>query len=273
MVNAPRTNTLKILGWNVNGLRSILAKGFAQVLAEHQPDIVCVQEVKAFEKDVPNLSEVLPEYSALFSSAEKPGYSGVATFLRRSRNFTCGAVKTSLSDERDLFAREGRVLIMPVGDLLLYNLYFPSGTSGESRQAEKYRFLDLLLAHLSRLSPEERSKVVLCGDFNICHRAVDIHHPREAEKRRLTGFLPEERAWMDALVESGFIDTYRSHNPSTTGEYSWWTYRAGAREKNLGWRIDYQFVSPALASRARAASLLTSVTGSDHCPTLLTLSC
>ena len=263
---------LTILGWNVNGLRSILTKGFSDIVREIDPDVICLQEVKAFEKDVPNLGSDFPDYSVAFSSAEKPGYSGVATFVKKSRGSAAGTLRTSLSKERDLFAREGRILITEVEGLLLYNLYFPSGTSGEDRQAEKYRFLDVLLAHLLGLPERERKRVLLCGDYNICHKEIDIHHPREAEKRKLTGFLPEERAWMDKLVQAGFVDSYRALHPTTIGEYSWWTYRAGARGKNLGWRIDYQFLAAPLASRITQAELLTSVQGSDHCPTLLTLS-
>jgi exodeoxyribonuclease-3 len=239
---------------------------------ELAPDVICLQEVKAFEKDVPSLSDDLPDYSVAFSSAEKPGYSGVATFVKKSRGITAETLRTSLSKERDLFAREGRILVTEIESLLLYNLYFPSGTSGDHRQVEKYRFLDLLLAHLTSLPAHDMRRVILCGDFNICHKEIDIHHPKEAEKRKLTGFLPEERAWMDRLVEAGFVDSYRSMHPTTAGEYSWWTYRAGARGKNLGWRIDYQFLAGPLATRINKASLLTTVQGSDHCPTLLSLS-
>jgi len=264
-------STLTILSWNVNGLRSILGKGFARVINELRPDAVCLQEVKAFEKDVPHLAVELPDYQTFYSSAQKPGYSGVATLLRSPGLIPPEAILRNFSPTAVRFAREGRILILPLGEFSIYNLYFPSGTSGERRQAEKYIFLDLFLNHLKQLNPKEKNKVIVCGDLNICHRPIDIHHPIEAERRKLTGFLPEERVWMDAFVAAGFTDTYRALHPERKGEYSWWTYRAGARGKNLGWRIDYQFVADALAKRVTDARLLTSIEGSDHCPTVLSI--
>lgn len=258
-----------ILSWNVNGIRAAIRNGLLQVLAEHQPDLVCLQEIKISADDLASVAIQFTDYHLDASHARKAGYSGVALLSRKSSNSKPPLVCTQLDSPASLFSDEGRILIAKFKDFTLYNLYFPSGTSGEERQTLKYEFLELLLAHLAALPVAERSRLVVCGDFNICHQPIDIHHPREAERRRLTGFLPEERAWMDRFVALGFVDSYRHLHPNTAEHYSWWTYRAGARKKNLGWRIDYQFVASALAPRIKRAELLTTTLGSDHCPTLL----
>lgn len=257
---------MKLISWNVNGIRSIYKKGFESFLEAAQPDICCLQETKIDEKTLPSLTALPTKYESYFSCAKKPGYSGLATFSKaRSKSETVRSI------QQECFDSEGRFLFTDHESFLLYNTYFPSGTTGEVRQDFKYQFLDSFLSHLQSLSQKDKDRLIICGDFNICHRDIDIHHPEVAAKRELSGFLPPERAWIDSLLDFGFIDSYRQVHGDKTGQYSWWTYRAGARPKNLGWRIDYFFVSKALSSRIVDADLLSAVTGSDHCPISLTL--
>ena len=261
---------MKLISWNVNGLRSICAKGFLDFVLQHQPDILCLQEIKIQDDQLNPEAMIPPGYEAFFSMAEKSGYSGLATYIRSNGK------KSSVKPIRGIGIKkmdsEGRFLITQHQGMLLYNVYIPSGTMGEARQKFKYQFLDAFSEHLSSLSQSDFSKLVICGDFNICHREIDIHHPQQAEKRQLTGFLPEERAWLDSFLELGLIDTFRFKNGEVKGQYSWWSFRAGARKKNLGWRLDYFFCAKALAKKIKSAKILSQVAGSDHCPVLLELS-
>ncbi len=259
---------MKLLSWNVNGLRSVLAKGFSGVVKKEGPDVVCLQETKIQDAHIKPLAAELPPGVWEYSFAAKKGYSGVATLS------TPGAHLLTLRDRgigNKNFDSEGRFLISAHPEFTLYNIYFPSGTMGDERQAFKYRFLDAFHRHLSELPAASRERLVLCGDFNICHREIDIHHPVEATKRKLTGFLPDERKWMSSLCELGFVDCFRHVHGDAPGKYTWWTFRAGARKKNLGWRIDYFFVSKKLAKKIRGAEILSEVEGSDHCPITLEL--
>jgi exodeoxyribonuclease III len=258
---------MKLFSWNINGLRSVFSKGFAEIVANNDPDIICLQESKIeTSKLTPNLE--INGYSRIAHSAEKPGYSGVITYCKNKVEIKPKQFQIGLGKE--IFDREGRVLITDHQKILLYNIYFPSGTTGEIRQNFKYEFLDYLYTHLSTLPKSDFDRLVICGDFNICHKEIDIHHPKTAEKNKLSGFLPEERKWMDEFASLGFIDTYRHHCGDNIG-YTWWTFRAGARQKNLGWRIDYFFVANALKDKIQNASILSHITGSDHCPIELTL--
>jgi exodeoxyribonuclease-3 len=254
---------MKIITWNINGLRSILKKGLPDFISSKKPDLLCLQEIKidpiVLEKENIEFKNYITDYSC----AERKGYSGVATLIKTTHTQATPALRGIGKKE---FDSEGRFLIHRFPELTVCNSYFPSGTSGEERQDFKYSFLDNLFTHLKKLSSKEREKMIICGDFNICHKDVDIHHPREAEKRMLSGFLPDERKWMDKFADLGFTDSYRHLNPKKTGEYSWWTFRANAREKNLGWRIDYIFVGSGLVKKIKSAKILTDVYGSDHCP-------
>ena len=258
---------MKLLCWNLNGIRSAHGKGLQNVLETLDPDIACFQETKAHLEQLPK--EIHEKGEWHFSSAKQRGYSGVATLIR---NPAQSPMSVSLGIGEPRFDSEGRFVITEHKDFTLYNIYFPSGTSGELRQAFKYEFLDAVLAHISNLPTKQRERLIITGDFNICHREIDIHHPEIATKRQLTGFLPEERAWMDRFVDAGFIDTFRLIHGDAKDRYTWWSYRANSREKNLGWRIDYFFVSQALRSRVKHAEIFGMVTGSDHCPILLELS-
>jgi exodeoxyribonuclease-3 len=260
---------MRILSWNVNGLRSAYQKGFHQLLNVENPDIVCLQETKMQESQFSALTELTSFGHWYFSSAEKKGYSGVAIGVNNKLHGTLILEGNGIGLSE--FDSEGRFLIMRHPSFVLYNIYFPSGTSGEERQQFKYRFLDAFASHIESLPAEDRKRLVVCGDFNICHREIDIHHPEKATKLGLTGFLPEERKWMDRFCDLGFVDTFRHVHGDITQQYSWWSFRAGSRKKNLGWRIDYIFTSQELAPHATSAALRQNVLGSDHCPALLEL--
>lgn len=260
---------MKIVSWNVNGIRSIKKKGFSSFVSRYSPDLLCLQEVKLGREQADEEILALPGYDQCFALGTKKGYSGVLTYVRQGTPQDKKQTKTALGIRR--YDDEGRTVISEHKDFLLYNLYFPSGTSGDERQAFKYDFLDDFYSHLTQLPKRTRERLVIVGDFNICHKEIDIHHPREAERRQLTGFLPEERAWMDKFEAAGFIDTFRFTNPNKKDQYSWWSYRAASREKNLGWRIDYIWVSRPLAEQIKTAQILNTVTGSDHCPVMVDL--
>ncbi|MCC6221139.1 MAG: exodeoxyribonuclease III [Deltaproteobacteria bacterium] len=260
---------MKLISWNVNGLRAIFGKGFNDFLEKEGPDILCIQETKIGQSQEQEWPDVHDGYEIYFSSAEKKGYSGVATYVKKAHSKKISDVKYGIGVCE--FDAEGRFVITAHEKFSLYNIYIPSGTMGDVRQEVKYKFLEALCDHLAGLESSVRKRLVLCGDFNICHKDIDIHHPREAEKKKLSGFLPEEREWMDRFVSLGFVDTFRLVNGLVDKRYTWWSYRAGARRKNLGWRIDYFFVSESLSSKVKRAQILDSVPGSDHCPILLEL--
>lgn len=250
---------MKIVSYNVNGIRAALKKGFAEWLGANDFDVICVQETKAQREQV-DLSELEAlGYQSSWVSAEKKGYSGVATFYKTQPDLVvegCGIEE---------FDSEGRVIRTDFGDMTLLNIYFPSGTTGGPRQELKYRFLDAIFDFVNELK-KERPNIILVGDYNIAHTEIDIHNPKT--NKNSSGFLPEERAWMNKWFESGFTDAFRSKHPETI-EYSWWSYRAGARKNNKGWRIDYQSVSTPIADKIVDAYQLTDVVHSDHCPVYL----
>ena len=247
---------MRILSWNVNGLRAVLKKGFLDWLRAEQPDVLCVQETKATPDQLADDVRDLPGYRVYFSSAQQKGYSGVALYSRRQPL----GVQTSLG--RPEFDGEGRVLAADYGDFVLFNVYFPNGKASQQRLQFKMDFYAAFLQHLDALRHNGRSLVV-CGDFNTAHHEIDLARPKENE--RVSGFLPEERAWMDELVSHGFLDTFRMFNKEA-GHYSWWDLKTRARERNVGWRIDYCFVSEDLLPRVSSAFILPDVMGSDHCP-------
>lgn len=247
---------MKIVSYNVNGIRAALKKGFAEWLAENDFDAVCVQETKANREQV-DLTEIEAlGYQSSWFSAQKKGYSGVAIFYKKQPDL----VVTGCGNED--FDYEGRVIRADFGDLTLINIYFPSGTTGDIRQDVKYAFLDYIFDWVKELK-KERPNIILVGDYNIAHEENDIHNPKGNKKT--SGFLPEERAWMTKWIESGFTDAFRHKNPEMT-QYSWWSYRAGARANNKGWRIDYQSVSAPIKDKIIECHQLTEVKHSDHCP-------
>ncbi|MCL4145732.1 UNVERIFIED_CONTAM: hypothetical protein GTU68_055148 [Idotea baltica] len=254
---------MKVVSWNVNGLRSVFNKGFLDYLSSDSPDLLCLQESKVMLEQLSEEQISPPGYSLLLNSAKRKGYSGVAIYLKDSFPKPI-EVSTGLGEE--LFDSEGRYIVAKFKDFTLYNIYFPSGTSGDERQKFKYDFLEHLYEHFSAMPEAERNKSIICGDYNICHRAIDIHHPSVAEKRGLSGFLPREREWMDRFASLGFVDTFRLDKGDIEKQFSWWSYRANSRQKNLGWRIDYIFAGKALSSKISATSIHAQTLGSDHCP-------
>ena len=252
---------MKIISYNVNGIRAALKKGFAEWMAAGDFDVVCVQETKARPEQVD--TEILEEmgYHHNWVSAQKKGYSGVAIFSKQKPDKVaegCGVEE---------FDSEGRVIRADFGDLTIVNIYFPSGTAGDVRQEVKYRFLDHIYQWVDDLR-KERPKLIILGDYNIAHTEMDIHNPKGNKKN--SGFLPEEREWMTKWFANGFTDSFRQLNPEQV-QYSWWSYRANARTNNKGWRIDYISVTENLNSQLHHAQQLTDAKHSDHCPVLLEL--
>jgi exodeoxyribonuclease III len=247
---------MNIISYNLNGIRAAMKKGFAEWLAEEKPDIIAIQETKATEDVVDCLPLLKLGYELYWFSAQKKGYSGVAVFTKIKPK----QVHYGNGNEQSDF--EGRVIRLDFEDFSLINAYFPSGTSGELRQSYKYQLLDEFLDYVNRVK-KEQTHLVICGDYNICHKAIDIHDP--VSNKNSSGYLPEERAWMDKWFTSGMVDAFRVFNENPH-EYSWWSLRAASRERNKGWRIDYISVSEPMKSRLKSAAILQQVKHSDHCP-------
>lgn len=254
-------DTLRIVSYNLNGIRAAIKKDWIDWVAANDFDIIGIQETKAQEEQVDLAALKALGFEHLhWHSAEKKGYSGVTIFSKQAPD----NVVIGMGVER--FDREGRVIRADFGDLTLLNCYFPSGTSGDIRQDVKYDFLDTFYDWIQELR-KERPNLIVQGDYNIAHTEMDIHNPKS--NKNTSGFLPEERAWMTKwLSEAGFVDSFRYKNPDLE-KYSWWSYRAKARANNKGWRIDYQSVVEALKDRIVAADLLNDAVHSDHCPCLL----
>ena len=247
---------MKIFSWNVNGVRAIEKKGFLEWIEEEDPDIVCIQETKA---KVEQLGSSLIEdhgYHTYWHSAERPGYSGVATFSKVEPYY----VQKGLGIDR--FDSEGRVLITEHENFLLYNIYFPNGQKDEIRLNYKLDFYDELLPIINE-QVDSGSNVIVTGDWNTAHFPIDLARPKENVKT--SGFMPIEREKMDQYVDSGWVDTFR-HFHQEPERYSWWSYRSGARQRNIGWRIDYFFVNQSFISQIEDADIHENTLGSDHCP-------
>ncbi|MGC8823690.1 MAG: exodeoxyribonuclease III [Bacteroidales bacterium] len=256
------SSMLKIVSFNVNGLRSALSKGFYEWLKSEQPDMLCLQETKIQPGQVdPWLFEGLG-YHHYWNYAQKKGYSGIALLTKNK------PVEVTAGIGKEPYDSEGRVLTAHFSEFSWVCAYFPSGTMGDIRQEIKMAFLEDFLQYLKNLK-KNFPKIIVSGDFNICHKPIDINHPEKHTK--MSGFLPEEREWMDRFVAEGFVDTFRVFNQQPN-QYSWWSYRAGARQKNLGWRIDYHFVTENLRPFLADASILADVNFSDHCPVVLKMS-
>jgi exodeoxyribonuclease-3 len=253
---------MKIISYNVNGLRAAMKKGFCEWLQTHPADVVCIQEVKAQPSDVDCTAFTNMGYYDYWFCANKKGYSGVTVFSKlKADNVVCG---TGHGDS-DF---EGRVISLDFGALRLINAYFPAGTAGDHRQTFKYTWLDEFYNYLESLK-QSHSRLVLCGDYNIAHKEIDIHNPKGNKNN--SGFLPEERAWMEKLYSSGWIDSYRIFHPEPQ-RYTWWSQRfPTVRAENKGWRIDYIAVTEPLRPFLKDAEIYPDVRHSDHCPVYLEL--
>lgn len=245
----------KLITYNVNGIRSALSKGWMEWVNNISPDIICLQEIKALETQL-NPAD-FSGYHHYWFSAEKKGYSGVAILCKTKPDnvvYGCG-----FNDE------EGRVIRADFGDVSVISVYMPSGTSGDERQAFKMQWLAKFHAYINKLKLQ-RPNLIIAGDYNICHKPIDIHNP--ISNANSSGFLPEEREWLGNFFDSGFIDAFRYFN-SEPHNYTWWSFRANARANNLGWRIDYHAVAQPLEKMLRSVAILPQAKHSDHCPVLL----
>jgi exodeoxyribonuclease-3 len=251
-----RVEVMRVLSWNVNGIRAAERKGFLAWIADERPDIICVQETKA---NPAQLSEQLLRpsgYETFWSSAERKGYSGVSVFSRHPPE----SAHEGLGIKR--FDTEGRTLILNYGDFVLFNLYFPNGGEANLRVPFKLEFCEQFLKVAERYR-QDGKKLLICGDFNTAHKEIDLARPKENEHN--TGFLPEEREWLDRFVAKGYVDTLREFTDEP-GHYTWWDYKTFARRRNIGWRLDYFFATRNMMSHVTSAFILPEVMGSDHCP-------
>ncbi len=265
---------MRLVSWNINGLRSALKKGFLDWLAEDRPDVLCLQETRIFEKQIP--AEAVQAfadlgYAGCWSQTQRAGYSGTATLVRGLEHESFEGF-APLDAKMKKWDTEGRVTVTRIDGVVLFNIYFPNGTSGEERLQYKMDFYADFQVLVERLQKQGEA-VVVCGDLNTSHREIDLARP--AANRKNSGFLPQECAWVDGFLEGrkgpGMVDTFRHTHPEESGRYSWWSFRSGARQRNVGWRLDYFFIGRELLPRLESAGILDQVTGSDHCPVELVL--
>jgi exodeoxyribonuclease-3 len=251
----------RIISWNVNGLRAIQRKGFMEWFKKEKPNILCLQETKVSYDQLPKILKRIDGYHSYFCEAERKGYSGVAIYSKikpLNVEYGFGIPK---------FDNEGRILIAEYENFILLNIYFPNGKMSEERLNYKLEFYDALLDYANGLKTNGKN-LVICGDLNTAHKEIDLARPKANEK--ISGFLPVERAWIDKFLKNGYIDTFRMFN-TEPDQYTWWSYRTKARERNVGWRLDYFFVNEEFKDKIKSASILNDVTGSDHCPVDLKL--
>jgi exodeoxyribonuclease-3 len=247
---------MKLLSWNVNGIRAVDKKGFYDWFKQEKPDVLCLQEIKAGETQFPPHLRNTPGYHVFINPAERKGYSGVATYTKQKPQ----QIKTGFNIER--FDNEGRILITEYPSFVLFNIYFPNGKQGEERLNYKLDFYNTFLDYADNLKQQGKN-IIVCGDFNTAHTPIDLTHPKANEN--VSGFLPVERAWIDTFIDHGYVDTFRRFNKEPNN-YTWWSYRTQARKRNVGWRLDYFFVNKEFFHHVKKAYILSDVLGSDHCP-------
>lgn len=247
---------VKIYSWNVCGFRAVLKKGFLEWFRETKLDIICLQEIKANSDQLDDECKNQSGYEFYINSAERKGYSGVAVYAKAKPV----SVSYGMNDKQ--YDNEGRIIEMDYGDFLLFNVYFPNGGIGNKRVSYKLGFYDEFFYYLEKKRKKQKN-IIVGGDFNTAHKEIDLARPKENEKN--TGFLPEERAWMDKIVTLGYVDTFRMFN-SEGGNYTYWDYYRKSRERNVGWRLDYFFVTKEMKKLVVSSKILKSVMGSDHCP-------
>ena len=246
----------KLLSWNVNGIRAVAKKGFLDWLQEEAPDIMCVQETKSQESQLDANITDAAGYQSYWSEAEKKGYSGVGVYSRHE------PISVHKGFGEDRFDSEGRTLVLEYPDFTLFNVYFPNGKQNAQRLQYKMDFYDAILSHWESLRADGK-KLVICGDVNTAHHEIDLARPKDNVK--ISGFLPKERAWIDKIIAQGYVDTFRQYDEGPDN-YTWWHLMSGARKRNVGWRIDYFYVTEDLLPVLSNAWILPDVMGSDHCP-------
>jgi len=254
---------MRLISWNVNGIRAIAKKGFAESLVSLDAEIICLQETKAQPDQLTSDITELPGYKSYFHSADRKGYSGTAVYSRIE------PLSVSFGLGEDRFDHEGRTIELDYGDFILYNIYFPNGGQGPERLQFKLEFYDCFLAKIAAQMKAGRN-VIVCGDVNTAHREIDLANP--AANAGISGFMPVERAYMDVFAEKGLVDSYRMLYPDKDKMYTWWSYKTFARNRNVGWRIDYFFVSALMTDRVLDTGMISEMEGSDHCPIFLELS-
>lgn len=247
---------ISVFSWNVNGIRAVHKKGFLEWFEKAKPDILCLQETKATRKQFPSDIRSVDNYKLYISEAERKGYSGTATYS------SIKPLKVEYGFGQDKFDLEGRIVISDYDAFVLFNIYFPNGKMSLERLQYKMDFYDAFLEYADDLKDQGRN-VVICGDVNTAHKEIDLAHPKENSK--ISGFLPEERAWIDEFLSHGYVDTFREFNKEPE-QYTWWSYRTRARERNVGWRLDYFFVNKEFMQNVKSSYILYDVMGSDHCP-------
>jgi len=252
---------MKITTWNVNGIRALTKKGAFDWIEEHNADVLCLQEIKAKEEQIDKTPIENAGYSHFINPAERPGYSGVANLFKVEPH----AMKRGIGEEK--FDFEGRVIQFSYPEFELFNIYFPNGGQENKRVPYKLDFYAYLLDYCGKLV-DEGKEIIITGDFNTAHKEIDLKNPKSNKKN--TGFLPEEREWIDKYLEFGFIDAFRGLHPEEE-VYTWWTYRFGARAKNVGWRLDYFLVTEKVFSHTKDIVIHTDIMGSDHCPVSIIL--
>ena len=252
---------MKVISYNVNGIRAALTKNFTDWLLKENPDVLCLQETKAQPDQVDTMLFAEMGYTSYLHSAEKKGYSGVAILSKQAPD------RVVIGMNQPRFDAEGRVIRADFGDLSIISVYIPSGSSGDERQFFKMEFLGAFLLFVKELR-KTRPNLIIGGDYNICHKPIDINHPER--QNGVSGFLPEEREWLDQFEATGMVDSFRVFDQRAE-QYSWWSYRGGARYRNAGWRIDYHWVTDSIKAKLKSASILADAVHSDHCPVVVEL--
>lgn len=254
---------MKIVTWNINGIRAVTQKGFYEFWEKENPDILCIQETKAHPDQLQKELVQPKGWNGYWSAAQRPGYSGVATFCKEtpeSVSYGIGIPK---------FDAEGRIVITKFKTFTLYNIYFPNGGSGEERHLFKQEFLQRLSRHL-KPKVQDGENIIVVGDYNVAYLDIDVYNPKGMQEE--SGFLPEERKWMIEFLEGGFVDSFRYFHPDEKGRFSWWSYFKNARATNSGWRIDHICVTRSLEKKLKSCQIFEAQEGSDHCPVIAELS-
>jgi exodeoxyribonuclease-3 len=247
---------MKLISWNINGIRAAYKKGLYDWMIEEKPDILCLQEIKALPDQIPDSLNNIPGYHVIVNSAERKGYSGVLTFTKQK------PMKIITKFDIEKFDIEGRIIITEFSSFILFNIYFPNGKKNKERLEYKLDFYNTLLEYVDNIKNEGKN-IIVCGDFNTAHKEIDLSRPKQNEK--VSGFLPIERSWIDKFIEHGYTDTFRFFNKEPN-HYTWWDQKTRSRERNIGWRIDYFFINNEFIPFLTSSYILSDIMGSDHCP-------